>query len=61
MLGVSMMFVFEVMVGDFVWLMEIFIKEMLEYWILRGECSVWLVVVVFKICCVVEEELDRVY
>ncbi|KAK0729084.1 acyl transferase/acyl hydrolase/lysophospholipase [Apiosordaria backusii] len=59
--GASMMLVPEVTAGDFVRLMETPTKETLEYWILRGERSVWPAVAALKIRCAVEEELDRAY
>ncbi|KAK4175110.1 putative lipase [Triangularia setosa] len=59
--GASMMLVPEVTAGDFVRLMETPTKETLEYWILRGERSVWPAVAALKIRCAIEEELDRAY
>ncbi|KAK3995384.1 acyl transferase/acyl hydrolase/lysophospholipase [Cladorrhinum sp. PSN332] len=59
--GASMMLVPEVTAGDFVRLMETPTKETLEYWILRGERSVWPAVAALKIRCAVETELDRAY
>ncbi|KAK4162134.1 acyl transferase/acyl hydrolase/lysophospholipase [Cladorrhinum sp. PSN259] len=59
--GASMMLVPEVTASDFVRLMETPTKETLEYWILRGERSVWPAVAALKIRCAVETELDRAY
>ncbi|KAK5663341.1 hypothetical protein OQA88_3769 [Cercophora sp. LCS_1] len=59
--GASMTLVPQVTVGDFVRLMEVPTKEMLEYWILKGERSVWPAVGALKIRCAVETELDRTY
>ncbi len=41
--------------------MEVPTKETLEYWILKGERSVWPAVAALKIRCAVETELDRAY
>ena len=51
----------EVTASDFVRLMEVPTKETLEYWILKGERSVWPAVAALKIRCAVETELDRAY
>ncbi|KAK3695091.1 acyl transferase/acyl hydrolase/lysophospholipase [Podospora appendiculata] len=59
--GASMTLVPEVTVGDFVRLLETPTKETLEYWILRGERSVWPAVSALKIRCAIETELDRAY
>ena len=59
--GASMTLVPEVTAGDFVRLMETPTKETLEYWIMRGERSVWPAVAALKIRCAVETELDRAY
>ncbi|KAK0734093.1 hypothetical protein B0T26DRAFT_635644 [Lasiosphaeria miniovina] len=59
--GASVTLVPEVTTGDFVRLMETPTKETLEYWILRGERSVWPAVAALKIRCAVETELDRAY
>lgn len=59
--GASMMLVPEVTASDFVRLMETPTKETLEYWIMRGERSVWPAVAALKIRCAVETELDRAY
>ncbi|KAK3337209.1 hypothetical protein B0T19DRAFT_437877 [Cercophora scortea] len=59
--GASMTLVPEVTMGDFVRLLETPTKETLEYWILRGERSVWPAVSALKIRCAIETELDRAY
>jgi TAG lipase/lysophosphatidylethanolamine acyltransferase len=59
--GASMTLVPEVTAGDFVRLLETPTKETLEYWILKGERSVWPAVAALKIRCAVETELDRAY
>ena len=59
--GASMTLVPEITLGDFVRLLETPTKETLEYWILRGERSVWPAVAALRICCAVETELDRAY
>ncbi|KAM7207644.1 putative triacylglycerol lipase [Naviculisporaceae sp. PSN 640] len=59
--GASMTLVPEVTIGDFVRLLETPTKETLEYWILRGERSVWPAVAALRIRCAVETELDRAY
>lgn len=48
-------------VGDFVRLLETPTKETLNYWISRGEKSVWPAVGALKVRCAVESELDRGY
>ncbi|KAG6012919.1 hypothetical protein E4U54_007224 [Claviceps lovelessii] len=57
----SMTLVPEVTGGDFVRLLETPTRETLNYWILRGERSVWPAVAALKIRCAVENELDRSY
>ncbi|KAF5026212.1 hypothetical protein F66182_1679 [Fusarium sp. NRRL 66182] len=57
----SMMLVPEVTAGDFVRLLETPTRETLDYWILRGERSVWPAVAALRIRCAVENELDRSY
>jgi TAG lipase/lysophosphatidylethanolamine acyltransferase len=59
--GASMTLVPEVTAGDFVRLLETPTRETLDYWILRGERSVWPAVGALRIRCAVETELDRVY
>lgn len=46
---------------DFVRLLETPTKGGLDYWILRGERSVWPAVGALKVRCAVESELDRSY
>ncbi|KAL9117239.1 MAG: hypothetical protein Q9187_006229, partial [Circinaria calcarea] len=47
--------------SDFLKLLEIPTKESLDYWILRGERSVWPAIGALKVRCAVEVELDRGY
>lgn len=47
--------------SDFIRLLETPTQESLEYWILRGEKSVWPAVGALKVRCAVETELDRGY
>lgn len=47
--------------GDFLKLLENPTKESLDYWILRGEQSVWPAIGALKVRCAVEVELDRGY
>lgn len=51
----------EVTAGDFVRLLETPTRETLDYWISRGERSVWPAVAALRIRCAVENELDRSY
>lgn len=51
----------EVSVSDFVRLLETPTRESLNYWILRGERSVWPAVSALRIRTHVENELDRSY
>ncbi|PHH90047.1 hypothetical protein CDD83_4648 [Cordyceps sp. RAO-2017] len=57
----SMTLVPEVTAGDFVRLLETPTRATLDYWILRGERSVWPAVAALRIRCAVENELDRSY
>jgi TAG lipase/lysophosphatidylethanolamine acyltransferase len=57
----SMTLVPEVTAGDFVRLLETPTKDSLDYWVLRGERSVWPAVAALRIRCAVENELDRSY
>ncbi|OIW34828.1 patatin-like phospholipase [Coniochaeta ligniaria NRRL 30616] len=59
--GTSMTLVPEVTAGDFVRLLETPTRDTLDYWILRGERSVWPAVAALRIRCAVETELDRAY
>ena len=47
--------------GDFLKLLEQPTKESVEYWVLRGERSVWGSVGALRVRCAVEVELDRGY
>jgi TAG lipase/lysophosphatidylethanolamine acyltransferase len=51
----------ELSAKDFVRLLETPTQNSLEYWILRGEKSVWPAVGALKVRCAVESELDRGY
>ncbi|KAM0478603.1 hypothetical protein ACHAPX_005193 [Trichoderma viride] len=57
----SMTLVPEVTASDFVRLLETPTQDTLNYWMLRGERSVWPAVAALKIRCTVENELDRSY
>lgn len=57
----SMTLVPEVTSGDFIRLLETPTRETVNYWILRGERSVWPAVAALRIRCAVENELDRSY
>ncbi|QUC17664.1 uncharacterized protein UV8b_01905 [Ustilaginoidea virens] len=57
----SMTLVPEVTAGDFVRLLETPTRGTLDYWISRGERSVWPAVAALRIRCAVENELDRSY
>lgn len=59
--GASLTLVPELGIGDFGRLLESPTKEMLQYWVLRGERSVWPAVDALKVRCAVEVELDRGY
>ncbi|KAF3762375.1 hypothetical protein M406DRAFT_45585 [Cryphonectria parasitica EP155] len=59
--GASVMLVPEVTAGDFIRLLETPTRETLDYWILRGERSVWPAVSALRIRCAIETELDRAY
>ncbi|KAB5563515.1 hypothetical protein GE09DRAFT_1057150 [Coniochaeta sp. 2T2.1] len=59
--GTSMTLVPEVTAGDFIRLLETPTRNTLDYWILRGERSVWPAVAALRIRCAVETELDRAY
>ncbi|KAI9734122.1 MAG: hypothetical protein M1818_006675 [Claussenomyces sp. TS43310] len=51
----------ELSAADFVRLLETPTRASLDYWILRGERSVWPAVGALKVRCAVESELDRGY
>lgn len=57
----SMMLVPEVSLCEFARLMETPTQETLDYWIRRGEQSVWPAVAALRIRCAIEMELDRAY
>lgn len=59
--GASMMLVPKVTAGDFVRLLETPTRDTLDYWILRGERSVWPAVCALKTRCVVEYEIEKAY
>lgn len=59
--GASVMLVPEVTAGDFIRLLETPTRETLDYWISRGERSVWPAVSALKVRCAIEAELDRAY
>lgn len=59
--GPSMTLVPEVALSDFGTLLENPTKASIEYWILKGERSVWPAISALKIRCAVEVELDRGY
>ncbi|KAK8032792.1 patatin-like serine [Apiospora marii] len=57
----SMTLVPKVTASDFFRLLETPTRETLDYWILRGERSVWPAVCALKIRCAVEYEIERSY
>ncbi|KAI0391652.1 hypothetical protein F5Y17DRAFT_397545 [Xylariaceae sp. FL0594] len=59
--GASMVLVPEITASDFVRLLETPTRETLDYWILRGERSVWPAVCALKVRCMVEYEIERAY
>ncbi|KAI9673530.1 MAG: hypothetical protein M1829_004037 [Trizodia sp. TS-e1964] len=59
--GASLTIVPELTPRDFVRLLENPTREILDYWILRGERSVWPAIGALKVRCAVEVELDRGY
>ncbi|KAI3400257.1 hypothetical protein diail_3638 [Diaporthe ilicicola] len=59
--GASVMLVPDLTPSDFIRLLETPTRETLDYWILRGERSVWPAVAALKIRCAIETELDRAY
>ncbi|KAI0147972.1 hypothetical protein F4776DRAFT_653022 [Hypoxylon sp. NC0597] len=59
--GSSMMLVPEVTARDFVRLLETPTRETLDYWITRGERSVWPAVCALTIRCAVEYEIESAY
>ena len=59
--GPSLTLVPELTAGDFLRLLDNPTKEAIDYWILKGERSVWPAVTALKIRCAIEVELDRGY
>jgi TAG lipase/lysophosphatidylethanolamine acyltransferase len=59
--GASLTLVPELTTKDFVRLLENPTKESVDYWIRRGERSVWPAVGALKVRCAIEVELDRGY
>lgn len=59
--GAGMTLVPKIDPGDFLKLLENPTRESLEYWILRGERSVWPATGALRVRCSVEVELDRGY
>ncbi|KAH8808288.1 hypothetical protein F5884DRAFT_363406 [Xylogone sp. PMI_703] len=51
----------ELSAGDFLRLLENPTQQNLDYWILKGEKSVWPAVGALKVRCAIESELDRGY
>lgn len=59
--GASVTLVPELSAGDFVKLLETPTKDGMQYWIRRGERSVWPAVKALEVRCAIESELDRGY
>jgi TAG lipase/lysophosphatidylethanolamine acyltransferase len=59
--GASLTLVPELSAGDFFKLVENPPKDGVDYWILRGERSVWPAVGALQVRCAIEVELDRGY
>ena len=59
--GASLTLVPELTPSDFVKLLENPTKDSVDYWILRGERSVWPAIGALRVRCAVEVELDRGY
>lgn len=59
--GASLTLVPSLTPNDFFKLLENPTKEAIDYWILKGERSVWPAVTALKIRCAIEVELDRGY
>lgn len=57
----SVTFVPDVSPSDFVRLLETPTRDTVQYWMLRGERSVWPAVAALRVRCTVEDELDRSY
>ncbi|KAI1434507.1 acyl transferase/acyl hydrolase/lysophospholipase [Xylaria sp. CBS 124048] len=59
--GPSVVLVPTVTASDFIRLLETPTRETLDYWILRGERSLWPAVSALKVRCMVEFEIERAY
>ncbi|KAI5862206.1 hypothetical protein GGS23DRAFT_610890 [Durotheca rogersii] len=59
--GASVMLVPKVTAGDFVRLLDTPTRETLDYWILRGEKSVWPAVCALTTRCAIEYEIESSY
>jgi TAG lipase/lysophosphatidylethanolamine acyltransferase len=59
--GASLTLVPELSPSDFFKLLEHPTKEAIDYWILKGERSVWPAITALKIRCGIEIEIDRGY
>lgn len=59
--GASLTLVPSLSPSDFIRLLETPNKDSLDYWILRGERSVWPAIGALKVRCAIEVELDRGY
>jgi len=59
--GPTMLLVPKVTMGDFTRLLDTPTRENLDYWIDRGERSVWPAITALKVRCAVEYEIDRAY
>ncbi|KAI0873040.1 hypothetical protein GGS24DRAFT_410994 [Hypoxylon argillaceum] len=59
--GASMVLVPAVAAKDFVRLLETPTRDTLDYWILRGERSVWPAVGALRVRCMVEYEIETAY
>lgn len=57
----SLTLVPDVSASDFLKLLENPTKKSVEYWVMKGERSVWPAIGALKIRCAVEVELDRGY
>lgn len=59
--GASLTVVPNVTASDFVRLLETPTQETLNYWILRGERSVWPAINALRMRCTIEFEIERAY
>lgn len=59
--GASLTVVPDLTPSDFIKLLENPTKDSIDYWILRGERSVWPAIGALKVRCAIEVELDRGY